>query len=317
MVQKHVKKFLDEVQKQLNKESLYGAEELIAKATEILKAYIFKNLRLQNPKTYSLVFSSNFLPIDLGSMFQTRCALAMLLDLIRDGEYLDLPHAMDAKSGIYYSKTEKIIRESFDVFEELFHKYPSDIDAIVRDMNRFLYILSKEGLSERLKKFDGDLNSEIEYLERLQEDFLTWDDFKLFYGNESDLMVARLQSLLAAKIARKEMIGARDDIEKGHDLENAFPEIFAPNGYRFFDSLVKNKVKKGHGFQAEVGHFFRLLEYDSFAKKGDTRFTDWFAREYPDFPELGRMRLLKEFEGPSHEARERRYYDMKDQLKLK
>ncbi|WP_425636045.1 hypothetical protein ACPUEN_11665 [Algoriphagus yeomjeoni] len=317
MIEKHVNKFLEEVQKYGEKKSEKDLAELKVKATQILEAFIFKNLRLQNPNTYSLAFTHNYIPIEFDALNHTRSALSSLLDLIKEGEYLELPYSREVRSAIYYSKTEKSIRESFEVFEELFSKYPGQIDAVFKDLNRFAKILSQEGLSKRLEKFGGDLNSEIDYLERLQEDVLTWDDFRLFYGNESDLMAARLQRLLSAKIARQEMVGARGDIEKNHDLENAFPEIFAPNGYRLFDSLVKIIVKKDHGFQAEVGHFFRLMEYDSYAKKGDTRFMDWFAGNYPNFPELIRMRLLKEFVGPSHEARERRYYDVKHQLKLK
>tara|TARA_R110000850_G_scaffold277021_1_gene421431 strand:- start:9 stop:959 length:951 start_codon:yes stop_codon:yes gene_type:complete len=312
MIANHVSKFLEEVQKTGEKKSEKDLTELKAKVTQALEAFISKNLRLQNPNTYSLVFTHTYIPIEFNTLNQTRNVLSVLLDLIKEGEYLELPFSKEVHSEIYYSKTEKNIRESYEVFEELFSNYPGRIDAIVKDMNRYVHFLSEQGLSEQLNVFRGDLKGEIEYLENLLEDILSWDDFRLYYGNEADIMIARLQRLLSAKIARLEIVGAREDIEKDHELENAFPEIFAPNGYRLFDSLVKIIVKKGHGFQAEVGHFFRLMEYDSYAKKGDTRFLDWFAKEYRNYPELSRIRLLKDFVGPSHEARERRYYDVKD-----
>jgi hypothetical protein len=241
----------------------------------------------------------------------------MLLDLISEGEYLDLPFAREANSTIFYSRTERSIRESFDVFEELFSMYPGRIDAIVKDLNRYSEILSEEGLKEQIKKFNDDSKAEIAFLENLLDDVLTWDDFRLYYGNEADVMIARLQRLLSAKIARQQIVGIRSEVEIETKEEFAYPEIFAPNGYRLFDSLVKSIEKKGRGFQAEVVHFFRLMEYDAYAKKGDTRFSDWFSRNYSDFPELGRMRLLKDFVGPSHEARERRYHEVKHRLKLK
>lgn len=317
MIEKHVNWFVDEVQKHREKNESADHDVLRKPITRILEAFIFRNLRLQNPRTYSLDFTENFVAIELGSMHQTRCALSALVALINEGEYLTLPYSTEPRSTLYYSRIERDVRESYEVFEELFQKYPGQRDAIITDLNRYAYFFSLEGLNERLEKFDGKVEKEIEYLEGLLNQVLTWDEFPLYFGNEAEVMKSRVQTLLAAKFAKQEIIVARREIEKDHDSENAFPEIFTQNGYILFDSLVKSMTKKGRGFQAEVGHFFRLMEYDGYANKGDTRFLDWFAGNYPELPEVKRMRLLAEFVGPSHSARERRYYEVKHQMKLK
>lgn len=317
MIAKHVQKILGEAQKQSGEKNVLDLAELEKKATQILEAFIFKNLRLKNPKTYSLVFTENFVPIGLDSLHQIKCALAALIDLINKGEYLDLPNSKVSRSTLYYTRTEREIRESFDVFEELFNKYPGQRDTVIKDLNKFAHLLSKEGLSESLGQFGGDLQKEIKYLEDLLEDVLTWDDFRLYYGNEAEVMSTRVQRLLSLKIAKRELSEVKEKVEMDIKDKYLYPDIFAPDGYRLFNSLVNTIQKKGHGFQAEVGHFFRLMEYDTYAKKGDTRFMDWFAIKYRDYPELTRMRLLKEFRGPSHKARSSRYYEVKRSMGLK
>lgn len=311
MIEKHVQKFIEEVQKFQYQSFPIDTNELRAKAVTLLEGFIFKNLKITNPGSYSLIFSVNFIPVELHSLHQVKCALAMLIDLIGDGEYLDLPYSNELNSSKYFSRTEKSIRESFDVYEELFSKYPGEIDAIVKDLNRYAARLSEEGLIDRLRKFDDDLIAEIDYLENLLEDILTWDDFRLYYGNEADVMVARLQRIISSKISKRSLLQFKDQIRKDNEEENAFPEFFAKNGFRLFDYLLQKEVRIGHGFQADVIHFFRLMEEDELVKMGDTQFKIWFGKKYPDQEWIGRMRKLEEFNGTKDLARERIYREAK------
>lgn len=259
MIEKHVNWFVDEVQKHREKYESADSVELSEKITRILKAFIFKNLRLQNPRTYSLTFTENYVPIDLDSLHQTRCALATLIDLIVDAEFLTLPYSKDPRSTLYYSRTERDIRDSFEVFEELFHNYPGQIDAILKDLNQYLKLLSEEGLEEKLRMIDGGLENEIIYLENLQDHVLTLDNFKLFYGNEGDVMIARLQRLLNSKVSKKELLSLQDEIRRNIEVENAFSDIFTPNGFRLFDYLMQNHLSTGIGRLSDVAFFYRMM----------------------------------------------------------
>ncbi|ERM80315.1 hypothetical protein P872_13870 [Rhodonellum psychrophilum GCM71 = DSM 17998] len=294
MVEKHVNKFLEEVQKHSDKSIQNEINELRTKAVEILEAFIFKNLKLQNPRTYSLIFLNNSIPIELQSLHQVKCALVMLLNLIDDGEFLDLPNSREANSVIFYSKTEKIIRESFDVFEELFSNYPGQMDAIVKDLNRYSQILSEEGLSERLNKLGAGLEDEIEYLKNILEDVLTWDDFRLYYGNDAAVMIATLQRLIASKIAKRELLGVTGEIKKNLEDENYRLDIFSPNGFRLFDYLMKNHLTTGTGWQSDIAFFYRMMkemEKNPFIHVTQKSFNLFLADKYPELEAMGKYKV--------------------------
>lgn len=328
MVEKHVSKFLEEVQKHQNKDLPIDPEGLRAAITRILEAFIFKNLQLQNSKTYSLDFTENFVAIELGSLHQTRCALAALVDLINEGEYLTLPYSKEPRSTLYYARTERDIRESFEVFDELFHKYPGQRDAIIKDLNRYAHFLSQEGLVESLEQFEGVLEKEIKYLENILEDVSTWNDFPLYYGDDAEVMKSRVRSLLASKIARQEVIGVRNEIEKallraeqqkksGVDQVNPRPDIFTSNGFELFDYLMKNHLSSGIGRQSDVAFFYRMMnerEKPPLVHAKQTPFKLFVYKEYSGFEPDWKFKSWYDI---NTEKRRQAYSSAKDAIGLK
>jgi hypothetical protein len=93
-----------------------------------------------------------------------------------------------------------------------------------------------------------------------------------------------------------------------------YPSVFNPNGFLFFDFLMKSQDYEARGAIEDITYFFHQMKKDGFIHSGRDFFKTWFNKQYLDFPDIEKIHDQR---SRVPLAREDRYFQAMDFIKSK
>lgn len=288
-----VEKFLSEVIEVVISLTEKEIFELKRKAGELIDALCSEKLLIHDSGTYAMLFIVMPGCVYFDSFFQARSALKMLLLFLKEEDcYLDLPEEELPNRVNYLKMVKEMIQESFRLFSHFFQEDKEEQERILYAIKGSKWMYSKKGVMEQIGGLFETVDEEISYVSGLIQDLKSEKHLKLYFGSEKDIFEADLTSLLAEKSGEKAILKVKTQIQEEFGKSNLWSNVFAPEGFRLFDYLMKNHLSSGRGWKSEISFFFRMMEDGGLLKCDHDAFWDFLADEYPKLEPMGKIKSL-------------------------
>ncbi|MBD3627662.1 hypothetical protein [Cyclobacterium sp.] len=288
-------KFLSEVQKVETDLTEEEIQDLKVSGLNILNALLSRRLILHDPGTYALAFVTDSFPFYFTTFRQTKEALLMLLRFIKkDESFFDLPDKELPEIVNYLIFVKSHIEDSLNLFLGFFRNDEAEQERILFAIKNLRFQYSEEGIQKYLEICCDSIEDQISYLESMLFDFKQDEELKVYFGSEIWIFESRVQRILMAKSAERQLSGIKHEIKEQFENSHSNLEIFHPNGFKLFDYLVKNHLSSGSGYQSDIAFFYRKMVYDGLIHAKHNRFKIFLEKVYPDLEPLGKIKQLKD-----------------------